>query len=163
MKNGENATIYGVELNFIKEFAELPEPFDGFGVSANLTLQESKAETGIDYRKGRSIPFIAAPDMLGNASLSYQKGPFQALLSYNYQGKFIESLRDNAVDKWVQPIESLDFHSRWTFNDSLSMDFDVQNILDGYRYYTTKGDNPTYMKDYMEPGRTFVVKLTYTH
>ena len=43
----------------------------------------------------------------------------------------------------------------------LSVDFDVQNILDGPRYYTTKGESPTYMKDYMEPGRTVLVRLSY--
>jgi hypothetical protein len=43
------------------------------------------------------------------------------------------------------------------------MDFDVQNILDGHRYYTTKGESPSYQKDYMEPGRNFLVRLAYSY
>ena len=138
-------------------------PFDGFGVEANLTRQVSEAETGLDYRKGRSISFIQAPDLIYNASLTYQKYGFEARLSYQYQGAYIEDLRDNAVDKWVQPNKSLDFHSRYTFRPGLTMDFDVQNILDGHRYYTTKGESPSYQKDYMEPGRNFLVRLAYSY
>ena len=162
-KNGETAKITGVELNLIKSFEGMGAPFDGFGVEANLTRQVSEAETGLDYRKGRSISFIQAPDLIYNASLTYQKYGFEARLSYQYQGAYIEDLRDNAVDKWVQPNKSLDFHSRYTFRPGLTMDFDVQNILDGHRYYTTKGESPSYQKDYMEPGRNFLVRLAYSY
>ncbi|MBB3871837.1 TonB-dependent receptor [Brevundimonas mediterranea] len=162
-KNGETARITGVELNLIKSFEGMGAPFDGFGVEANLTRQVSEAETGLDYRKGRSISFIQAPDLIYNASLTYQKYGFEARLSYQYQGAYIEDLRDNAVDKWVQPNKSLDFHSRYTFRPGLTMDFDVQNILDGHRYYTTKGESPSYQKDYMEPGRNFLVRLAYSY
>nr|WP_316629310.1 TonB-dependent receptor [uncultured Brevundimonas sp.] len=162
-KNGQTARITGVELNLIKSFEGMAAPFDGFGVEANLTRQVSEAETGLDYRKGRSISFIQAPDLIYNASLTYQKYGFEARLSYQYQGAYIEDLRDNAVDKWVQPNKSLDFHSRYTFRPGLTMDFDVQNILDGHRYYTTKGESPSYQKDYMEPGRNFLVRLAYSY
>ncbi|MCG2664754.1 TonB-dependent receptor [Brevundimonas sp.] len=162
-KNGETAKITGVELNLIKSFEGMGAPFDGFGVEANLTRQVSEAETGLDYRKGRSISFIQAPDLIYNASLTYQKYGFEARLSYQYQGAYIEDLRDNAVDKWVQPNKSLDFHSRYNFRPGLTMDFDVQNILDGHRYYTTKGESPSYQKDYMEPGRNFLVRLAYSY
>ncbi|MEC7795993.1 MAG: TonB-dependent receptor, partial [Pseudomonadota bacterium] len=162
-KNGETARITGVELNLIKSFEGMAAPFDGFGVEANLTRQVSEAETGLDYRRGRKISFIQAPDLIYNASLTYQKYGFEARLSYQYQGAYIEDLRDNAVDKWVQPNKSLDFHSRYTFRPGLTMDFDVQNILDGHRYYTTKGESPSYQKDYMEPGRNFLVRLAYSY
>src|SRR3989344_4463276 len=162
-KNGETAKITGVELNLIKSFEGMGAPFDGFGVEANLTRQVSEAETGLDYRKGRAISFIQAPDVIYNASLTYQKYGFEARLSYQYQGAYIEDLRDNAVDKWVQPNKSLDFHSRYNFRPGLTMDFDVQNILDGHRYYTTKGESPSYQKDYMEPGRNFLVRLAYSY
>lgn len=37
------------------------------------------------------------------------------------------------------------------------------NILGGWKYYTTKGDNPSYQKDYMEPGRTFLFRASYVY
>lgn len=160
-QNGETAKVYGVELNFIKSFTGLAAPFDGFGVEANVTVQKSEAETGLAYRDGRSIRLINTPHLMYNASLTYQKHGLEAKLSYNHRGKFIESLRDNAVDKWVRPNKSLDFHSRYYLTERFAVDFDVANILNGWKYYTTKGDNPSYMKDYMEAGRTFTVRASY--
>lgn len=161
--NGQTATINGVELNLIKSFEGLNGPFDGFGVEFNLTSQNSEAETGLPYRVGRPIPFIQSPDLNYNAALTYQKYGFEAKLAYQYQGAYIEDLRDNAVDKWVQPNKSLDLHTRYNFSKNLVLDFDVQNILDGHRYYTTKGKSPSYQKDYMEPGRNFIVRLAYSY
>jgi TonB-dependent receptor len=162
-KNGETAEIYGVELNLIKDFKGLAAPFDGFGFEGNVTLQHSSAETGVPYREGRAIRFINTPAVLYNASLTYQKYGIEMKLSYNFRGKYIESLRDNAVDKWVQPNRSLDLHTRYKFNEHFAADFDIGNLLDGWKYYTTKGDNPGYQKDYMEPGRTFLFRLNYVY
>lgn len=162
-QNGEDATLTGVELNLIKSFEGLQAPFDGFGVEANITSQNSSAETGLDYRRGHPISFLQAPDLIYNASLTYQKYGIEAKLSYQYQGAYVEDTRDNAVDKWVQPNKSLDLHTRYIIRPGLSVDFDIQNILDGHRYYTTKGRNPTYQKDYMEPGRNFILRFAYSY
>lgn len=162
-QNGEDATLTGVELNLIKSFEGLQAPFDGFGVEANVTSQNSSAETGLAYRRGHPISFLQAPDLIYNTSLTYQKYGIEAKLSYQYQGAYVEDTRDNAVDKWVQPNKSLDLHTRYTLRPGLTVDFDVQNILDGHRYYTTKGRSPTYQKDYMEPGRNFILRLAYTY
>jgi TonB-dependent receptor len=162
-QNGEDAELYGVEFNLIKTFEGMPEPFDGFGFEGNLTLQHSSAETGIPYRQGRAIPLINAPETLYNVSLTYQKYGFEAKLSYSYRGKFIESLRDNAVDKWVQHNRSVDLHTRYNINENLAVDFDIGNLLNDWKYYTTKGDNPSYQKDYLEPGRTYMLRLSYIH
>ena len=160
-QNGETAEIYGIELNLIKNFQGLPAPFDGFGFEGNVTVQKSAASTGQPYRNGDKIRFINTPHLLYNASLTYQKYGIEAKLSYNYRGKFIESLRDNAVDKWVQPNRSLDLHTRYNFTSQFAVDLDVSNLLNDYKYYTTKGDNPSYMKDYMEPGRTVLLRASY--
>ncbi|MBO9601127.1 MAG: TonB-dependent receptor [Novosphingobium sp.] len=162
-QNGETAELYGVEFNLIKTFEGMPAPFDGFGFEGNVTVQHSSAETGIPYREGRPIPLINAPDLLYNIALTYQKYGFEAKLSYAYRGKYIESLRDNAVDKWVQHNRSVDLHTRYNFNKRLAVDFDIGNLLKDWKYYTTKGDNPSYQKDYMEPGRTFMLRLNYSY
>ncbi|WP_226791898.1 TonB-dependent receptor [Altererythrobacter sp. CC-YST694] len=162
-KNGETATVYGVEMNLIKGFDGLPAPFDGFGFEGNLTLQHSEAESGLDYRAGDKMRLVNTPHVLYNVALTFQKYGFEAKLSYNYRGKFIEDLRDNAVDKWVQHNRSVDLHTRYNFTRNLALDFDVGNLLNDWKYYTTKGDNPSYQKDYMEPGRTILARLSYTY
>ncbi|MBC7284858.1 TonB-dependent receptor [Hoeflea sp.] len=162
-KNGETATVYGVELNLIKGFRGLAEPFDGFGFEGNATLQHSEAESGLEYRAGDKMRLVNTPHVLYNAAITFQKYGFEGKLSYNYRGKFIEDLRDNAVDKWVQHNRSVDLHTRYYLTPNLAMDFDVGNMLNDWKYYTTKGDNPSYMKDYLEPGRTYLLRLNYRY
>lgn len=162
-RNGKTAEIYGVELGLIKQFTGLAAPFDGFGFEGNLTLQHSSAESGLDYRKGQKMRFVNTPHVLYNAAITYQKYGFEMKLSYNYRGKYIEDLRDNAVDKWVQHNRSVDLHTRYNINANLAVDFDIGNLLDDWKYYTTKGDNPSYQKDYLEPGRTYMMRLSYRY
>ncbi len=162
-QNGKTAKVYGTELNLIKDLKGLAAPFDGFTLYGNVTWQYSEAETGIPYRMGRKIPLINASRLMYNAGIGYQYDGLELLLSYNYRSAHIEDLRDNAIDKWVQPNKSLDFHSRYSFDNGISFGFDAQNLTDEYRYYTTKGRNPSYQKDYMEPGRTFLIKASYAY
>ncbi len=91
--NGRDGTFSGVELNFIHDAAELlPEPFDGLGVSANVTFLDSEF-TGID---GRSYQLPGTSDLIYNASLFYEKFGLSARINYQYR------------DQWVSPLESPD-------------------------------------------------------
>ena len=159
-QNGKDAVVLGFEAAIVKQFQGLPAPFDGFGFEGNVTIQHSEGDTGQSYRMGHKIPLINTPGVLYNASLTYQKYGFEAKLSYNYRGKYIESLRDNAVDKWVQHNRSVDLHTRYNINQRFAIDVDVSNLLDDWKYWTTKGDNVSYLKDYMEPGRNVIVRAS---
>ncbi len=160
-QNGKGASVYGFEASLVKQFRGMPAPFDGFGFEGNVTVQHSEGDPGLPYRLGKKIPLINTPDVLYNAAITYQKYGFEAKLSYSYRGKYLESLRDNAVDKWVQHNRSVDLHTRYNVTQRIAIDVDVSNLLDDWRYYTTKGDNPVYMKDYMEPGRNVIVRASF--
>jgi TonB-dependent receptor len=162
-QNGKTADLYGMEFDVVKSLEGLAPPFDGFGIEGNVTYQHSRADTGQPERMGKKIPLVDAPDLLYNLSLTFQKYGFEAKLSYAYRGKYIEQLRDNQVDKWVQHNRSVDLHTRYTVNDHLAMDFDVSNLLDDWKYYTTRGPDTGYQKDYMEPGRTFLFRASYVY
>ena len=162
-ENGKFAKVYGMEFNFMKTFYELPAPLDGFGVAANATVQDSEADTGQAYRAGMKIPLINTSHYLYNIALDYEKYGFELRFAYTFRSKFIEDLRENAIDKWVQPNQNVDIHSRYNFTPDLAVDFDVSNLLDTWRYYTSRGPNPAYQKDYMEPGRTYMAKLSFSY
>jgi len=153
-QNGKTAEVYGVELGVIKQLQGLTAPFDGFGLEGNPTVQHSAADSGLAYRNGAKIRFVNTPHLLYNAAITYHKYGVQRNLSYNYRGKYIDDLRYNAVDKWVQHNRSVDFYSCYNTTGRISVDFDVTNLLNDWLYYTTRGDNPSCQKDYMEPGRT---------
>jgi TonB-dependent receptor len=159
-KNGNTAHLYGIEFDVIKSFQGLIAPFDGFGVEANVTAQHSRADSGNpDYPN--AIPLVDAPSLLYNLALTFQKYGFDTKLSYSWRGKYIEQLRDNGIAKWVQPNKSLDLHIRYNVNQHFAVDFEASNLMNDWKYYTTRGPDPSYQKDYMEPGRNFMWRASY--
>lgn len=164
-KNGEEAQIYGFEVGTVQQLIWLPQPWSGTGFALNFTYQKSEADTGIDYRGGDKIPFINAPERQANMSLFWQYAGFETQLAYNYNGKYIEDLRNNAVDKWIQPFERLDYQARYTFSRGfargLSLIFEAQNLADSHVYWATRGSGNGFQKDYVETGRTFFVTTSY--
>ncbi len=164
-RNGEDAQIYGFEVGMVQQLRWLPQPWSGAGFALNFTYQESEADTGIAARNGDKIPFINAPESQANLSLFWQYGGFETQLAYNYNGKYIEDLRNNAVDKWIQPFERLDYQARYTFSRGfargLSLIFEAQNLADSHVYWATRGSGNGFQKDYVETGRTFFVTTSY--
>jgi len=159
-QNGRTAHLYGLEFAVIKSLQGLAPPFDGFGLEANVTAQHSRANSGNpDYP--HAMPLVDAPSLLYNLAVTYQKYGFDAKLSYSWRGKYIEQLRDNGIAKWVQPNRSLDFHVRYNANAHFAIDFEASNLLNDWKYYTTRGPDPSYQKDYMEPGRNFMWRASY--
>lgn len=161
-RNGNKATVLGTELSLVKSLEGLAAPFDGFGVQLNATFQHTRAESGLDYRDGEKLPLPNAPSEMYNASVTYQKYATELRLSYTFRGRYLESLRSNALDKWVQHNRSVDFHSRYNFSQRMAVEFNASNLFDDWRYYTTRGSTPGYQKDYMEPGRTFELRTSYS-
>ncbi|MDR3510629.1 MAG: TonB-dependent receptor [Caulobacteraceae bacterium] len=164
-ENGHDAHVWGLEADFERRFSELPGFWSGFGVAVNGTYLQSRAVGGAQYRidANYTTPLLNSPTWLYNADLIYQKYGFEAVIAYNYQGRFIEDNRNNFIDKWNQPYKRMDFHSRYTVGHGVTVGFDVQNVLDDYGYYTSKGSAPGYQKDYIEPGRTLLFSISYSH
>ena len=88
--NGDDGRMRGLELSFVGNAGELlPAPFDGFGVSANVTLLDTEFR-GID---GVRYDLPGTSDLVYNASLFYEKHGFSVRLNYQYR------------DEWISPIE----------------------------------------------------------
>ena len=125
--NGRPADVYGVEFNLIYQFEDLlPGFWSGFGVYANLTLQETETDVDIDTfpdnhptRPGETLvstlPFFAAPDYVGNLALTYNKHGLDASLSYSFQAKQLADLQDHLnLHEYLQGYDSLDLNVQYT-------------------------------------------------
>lgn len=91
--NGGDGKIQGIEFNFQGSAADLlPEPFNGFGISANATFLDSEFDT-LD---GRTLGLPGTSNRVYNASIFYENYGFSARVNYQYR------------DEWISPIESPD-------------------------------------------------------
>lgn len=158
--NGQDATIAGIEFGLVQEFSMLPEPFNGLGLSTNLTLQKSESDTGQEWRDGDQS-FINAPETIANLAVFWENYDWDIRLSYNYTGEYVEDLRSYAVDKYIQPAGYLDLQIRHHLSEKMSVSFKAQNLLEEHAYWATRGTNETYQKDYVEAGRYFRLAFNY--
>jgi TonB-dependent receptor len=141
--NGDDATLWGVELAFQNQFRNWPKPFDGLGFYVNYTWTESDATVpGIE---DRDAPLPGQPEQVGNIAISYEKGFFSGTLSWNYQGEWLEEVVAEVEqdDEWVDEHEQLDFQAQFRINDQFSIYAQVFNLTDEpYRRYLGSPDQP---------------------
>lgn len=166
-QNGKNARLYGVEFSLSRTMHGLiPQSsyiyfIDGFGISGNVTFQRSSANSGQSWRT-ENTPLVYAPNLLYNMSLNYKKYGLDARLSLSYRGKYLEQLRANQIDKWVQHNRNLSLHVGYNVTKNIQVAFDGNNLLNDWAYFTTRGEAVQYQKDYIEFGRTFLWHLDYS-
>ncbi|MBO9718500.1 MAG: TonB-dependent receptor [Pseudoxanthomonas sp.] len=122
--NVGTANIRGVELGWNQFFDFLPEPFDGFGMSANYTYIDSSTEVpnNIDVQPvdtdGSTFDDLPADGLSKNAfnlAAFYEKGPWQVRLAYNWRSKYLLSVGPNGYNGnnnnivWKLPVYSDDY------------------------------------------------------
>ncbi|WP_029907059.1 TonB-dependent receptor [Caulobacter sp. UNC358MFTsu5.1] len=94
--NGDGAKIKGVEITAKTAFTFLPGWLSGFGVDANYTYQKATDVGLYSILDGSPLPFPGLSPDSANATLWYDKGPFNARLAYNYRSKYLISAADNS-------------------------------------------------------------------
>ncbi|GAA6151443.1 TonB-dependent receptor [Pseudoteredinibacter isoporae] len=160
--NGQDAKLYGVEFAWSKQLNELPEPFNGLLLSANLTLAESDAQ--IDTIEGsRSIRLPQQSDTTGNFTIGYDNDKLSLRLAANYKSNYLDEINaespvnDIIVDDHFQ----LDFSARYFIQDNIQIFFEAININDEpfYAYVS----NPRWNAQFEDYGPTFKLGATITN
>jgi TonB-dependent receptor len=164
-ENGGSGFVAGVEISVRQKFRGLPDPFDGLGVSGNLTRQT----TGVNILPGRPIEQIQnAPSLLGNASVFYEKHGLDVELLLNYQGAMIEAYDQlsqgaNWDDEWVRPVTTLNLHAGYMLPHGLKADFSITNLTGSYSYWAHVGKNSYVISDVINDGSTALFTVTWKY
>ena len=124
-QDGNSAEVMGIELNYAQQFRSLPGAWNGLGVIANVTWQETEANVEVSDGFVRQVPFFNAPDQTGTLALTYSKHGIDGALSYSFQGEQIDSLEFYQVDEYEQPYKavdlSLDYSLPWKGGEALTL------------------------------------------
>lgn len=141
--NGEDATIYGLELNLVRNFPSLPGALGGLGVYGNLTVQTSDAETGIEgVTEG---DFFYAPELLYTAAVTYQKYGIEGVLAYSWRDA--QAVRFSTYNTRIveEPYGSLDAQLSYQVRDGVRLTLDAVDVLND-------GDEPVVDERFGEGG-----------
>lgn len=142
--NGEDATIYGLELNLVRNFPDLPGAWGGLGVYANLTVQRSEADAGVE--NAGEGDFFYAPDLFYTAALTYQKYGIEGALAYSWRDS--QAVRFSTYNTRIleEAYGSLDVQFSYRLNDRIKLTLDAVDVLND-------GDEPVVDERFGDTGR----------
>lgn len=127
--NGESAEIMGLEFSFNRELTFLPTPFEGLGISANLTLSDSSANT--DIRPSDNLRFIKQSDTIGTLAIYYQIGGFNMRIAGTCRSEYIDEFGESMEeDRWIDDHFQVDLTASYKVNDQFSIFAEVINLND---------------------------------
>jgi TonB-dependent receptor len=149
--NAGKGRVFGVEAAFqsqLEPYVEqlgLPGWMGGFGVTANVTLNDSKVEkppvfvNGVQTVPSRDVPLQGTSDVVYNIGGYYEKYGLSLRLQYQMRTTWADGFADNLADAgdtyWAADDE-LDFSARYELVKGLEVYFDASNLLNnpGRRY-----------------------------
>jgi outer membrane receptor protein involved in Fe transport len=141
--NADEGEVYGVEIEFLKDFDFLGDIGQDFFLSGNVTLSDSEIKVNtqrvVDQAGVSAAITNPVRRMTGhseyvvNLNLGYDapNGNHSVTLAYNVFGeRIIIPGIEGQDDKYEQPFHSLDFIYTFFPTYSSTLKFKVQNILD---------------------------------
>jgi len=139
--NANEATVEGVEVEFLKELGFLGGPFDTLFVQGNVTLQDSELvcdANGTGFACEADAPtnptraLSGASDYVANFMLGFDSPDARhtASIMYNVFGeRLYVAGRNGAPDGYEQPFHSLDLTYFWYPSDTITFQLKAQNVL----------------------------------
>ncbi|WDE05651.1 TonB-dependent receptor [Thalassomonas viridans] len=156
--NGDNASLYGLEIAYNRSFGFISSAMDNFGIQTNVTLMDS--DMTIPGRKGKvSIPRQA--DMLYNIALYYDDANLSARIALNHKDEYIEEHgNEPTFDSYYGEYTSLDFSASYYLNDNAMVFIELNNLTDEPLYYFLGNDQRPLQLEYY--GRKGMLGFNYS-
>ena len=167
--NANEATVEGVEVEFLKELGFLGAAFETLFVQGNLTVQDSELVCDAnaadficeaDAPTNPIRPLSGASEYVANVMLGFDSpgAKHTASLIYNVFGeRLYVAGRNGAPDGFEQPFHSLDFTYFWYPTDSMTFKLKAQNLLD--ETVTIEREGITVFEE--DPGMTISLSFTW--
>lgn len=144
--NGGDGRIYGFEAAAQLQLEPwtasmgLPDWMGGFGISANLTLNDSEVtKPAIGSVPARKVRLPGTSDVVYNVGGYYEKYGVSLRLQYQKRSTWLDGIADDlsdAGDTYWAADDELDFSARYAISPNFEVFFDATNLLDqpGRRY-----------------------------
>ena len=167
-QNGTTAEVWGAEFAWQQRLHFLPGVLSGLGVYANYTWSDSKAQLRIDreVELPRQIPHVI------NTALTFERGGFYGMLSYNYQSTYLYQVSTTEVsnhrshlfpsnDRFMRWQERLDLTLRYQATDFLQIFADARNLTNSPQLWYDGGPEFHYRSSFNHVNATMGVRLTF--
>lgn len=145
-KNAGNASLWGLEFSYQRDFGFIAPALKCVGFYGTYTYTHSRVDDfnfeGRENESGLSLP--GSPKHTANASLYFEKGDLNIRLSYNCASGFIDEMGpDSFYDRYYDAVNYMDLNAGYTFgkNVKITVYAEANNLLNQpLRYYQGSKD-----------------------
>ncbi len=171
-RNGEEATVYGLEASWQQRFDFLPGFLGNFGTFANYTWSRSIADLDRDRDRYGTFPLTGQRPHILNFGLDYDQGGLSVSAFYRWTSPVLQAYRNL---EWVPPIQlrervwfdryetgrnDLSLSLRYRLTDNIRIWADANNLL-GYQSTTYYYDRDFYPSTIRQSVRSFALGVRY--
>ena len=157
--NGDEATVFGVELSYGQALSFLPAPFDGLLVNLNYTYTDAEGEV-----LGRTVPLPTSSEHTFNAVLGYEKGPLSLRVAGAYRSGYLDELGGDAEsDRYVDDHFQVDLSGKYRVTENVQLFAELVNANDATYTAFQRGPGRDRLLQYEEYSWTgkFGIKLNF--
>ena len=158
-RNGDAASLWGMELAFQDRLSFLPGPLNGLGVYANYTWTDSSAL--FPGREDKST-LPGQSGHVGNVAVWYENAGFSARSAWNFHGRYVDAVGDSpARDVYYDDHVQWDLSFGQRITRQLRAFVDVLNLTNApLRYYEGVSNRPI-QEEYYRWWATFGLKMNF--
>ncbi len=141
--NGGEGRVFGMEAAAQLQLEPwtsdlgLPDWMGGFGITANITLNDSKVTKPTIINPTFTVParqvrLPGTSDMVYNIGGYYEKYGLSLRLQYQNRSKWLDTIADDltdAGDTYWDADDEMDFSARYAINKNFEIYFDATNLL----------------------------------
>jgi TonB-dependent receptor len=166
-QNGTTAEVWGAELAWQQRLHFLPGFLSGLGIYSNYTYSASRAQLRIDreVELPRQIPHVI------NAAVTYDRGGFYGMISYNYQSTYLYQVSTSQVsshrshlfpsnDRFMRWQGRLDLTLRYQATGNIQLFADMRNLTNSPQLWYDGGPEYHYRSSFNHINGTAGVRFT---
>lgn len=120
--------VKGVELIAQLPLSMLHRSLEGFGINANYTMLDSSLAGESDL--GVSTPMPGLSEKSYNVTVYYENARFDARVSYNHKGEYVESIGYNMYPIWRDDYGQVDVSIGYRVTDNIKLSLKGINLTD---------------------------------
>lgn len=159
-RNGDVASVYGVEAAVQRQLDFLPGVLSRFNAYANYTYTGSKAK--IAERGNEELDLPGTAPSLINLSLSYEDKNFNSRLSYNHTASYVDEYAEKAFeDVYYDKQTFVDFNANYFIKNQWTIFLEAKNLTNQPLRYYQGVKNRTYQVEYYKPSYNLGVKFNF--
>jgi TonB-dependent receptor len=140
--NGDDAHVFGLELNWEQQLGEWTGALEGFLIGANATFLDTEFET--EERAGETFQLPGAAEEVFNLYIGYERGRFSGRLSSNWRSEVLDELGGSKeFDVYVADHNQWDLTLAYRIRPGIEIIAEIANITDEplELYQGSKGNN----------------------